>query len=543
MADLALGNLPGLEGEGVEVGVEEEGDLDGHVEEHEALGADRVGENLDGVADEEAGPAAGVEDAVHPDEEDHAGVGTRGLVLLVEAAGEGPEEESDQHAASGEQEGEAAVDALGEQGAAGGDDDVEDGLAGAQNQAVVLLLHARVLVETGRVVGDDTVAGPLGEEAEGDQDAEAVAVALGLEEVDVLGAGVGDLLHLDGVADLVELELHGGVVDVAVGVVLGEDRKGLVIAVMGDQPTGRFGNPWGGGRWVSFCLEYRVGVGGGSELTEEEHELDEAGNTLDKGGEAPLPVVPPEVGAVTGPGHQKRPQVPETVVDGGETGAVLRVGDLGEEHGRGDLGEGVSETEEDTTGGVDGEVRGGGLHSGATGHDDEARADGGLATPLVGDEWDDGDGDDGADLVEGHEEAEIRALGLAEEIVPAVKVLDHAHVHARVRVLVLIATKDGRAWEYLPVPASGHGRGAEHNHDHEELLHAGILEHADFLKLKARIVLDLLDLIIGPNDQLLNLVETHGEGEVGVIERRRRWCSCCSELKLKDWLVKSLRSL
>lgn len=90
------------------------------------------------------------------------------------------------------------------------------------------------LVQEVGVVGDDGVAGPLGEEAEGDEDHEAVAVPRGAYEVEVAGAVLALELHLEGVADLAELELDGRVVAVAVTVVLGEDVKGLVEAVVGD---------------------------------------------------------------------------------------------------------------------------------------------------------------------------------------------------------------------------------------------------------------------------------------------------------------------
>lgn len=104
-------------------------------------------------------------------------------------------------------------------------------------------LDADALVEEVGVVGDDGVSGPLGEEADGDEDDEAVAVSGGPEEVQVVGCLLVLELHLDGVAGLAELELDGGVVAVAVAVVLGEDVERLVELVVGDEEAGGLGNP------------------------------------------------------------------------------------------------------------------------------------------------------------------------------------------------------------------------------------------------------------------------------------------------------------
>ena len=51
------------------------------------------------------------------------------------------------------------------------------------------------------------------------------------------------MLSLDGFTDLAVLELNGGVVDIAVGVVLAEDSQGFVMAVLGDEESRRLGNP------------------------------------------------------------------------------------------------------------------------------------------------------------------------------------------------------------------------------------------------------------------------------------------------------------
>lgn len=51
-------------------------------------------------------------------------------------------------------------------------------------------------------------------------------------------------LHFDGVANFTELELHSRVLAIAIAVVFGEDVEGLVKLVVGDQESGRLGNPF-----------------------------------------------------------------------------------------------------------------------------------------------------------------------------------------------------------------------------------------------------------------------------------------------------------
>ena len=176
---------PGVKGQRVEVVVQQEGDLHRDVEDHKTLGTERVGENLNGVTNQETRPASRVKDTVEPDEEDHGVVGSGSLVLLVKTTGESPEDEDDEHSTGGEKEGEATVEAVDKQGASNRDNHIENGLSSGDNKTVLLTLETSVLVEDSRVVGDDTVSGPLGEETKREEDDETVAVTLGLEEVDV----------------------------------------------------------------------------------------------------------------------------------------------------------------------------------------------------------------------------------------------------------------------------------------------------------------------------------------------------------------------
>lgn len=243
VAGIRVFALPGLESKRVEVGVEEKSDLDRDVHEHETLGTEGVGKDLDGVADEKTRPASRVENTVHPNKEDHAVVGARSLVLFRQATGKGPKDKRDEHSAGRKEEGETTVESLNKQSTADGDDHVENSLAGAHDETVGLVRHASVGVKSGRVVGDDTVARPLREDTEGEENGETIAVALGFEEVDVSAAVFGNLLHLDGIANLTEFKLDGGMVGVTAGVILGEDGQSLIMAIFGDEETGRFRDP------------------------------------------------------------------------------------------------------------------------------------------------------------------------------------------------------------------------------------------------------------------------------------------------------------
>lgn len=354
--------LESLEGDGVGVDVEGEGGLDEDVHDHETLGAEAVGENLNGVADEETGPGERVEDAKDPDEEDHGLVGAGGLLLVVERRGQSPEDESAKHAGGRSQEHGAAADLVDEHGHADGDDEGEDGLAGRETELGGGLGDTGRVVELGRVVGDDGVARPLREDTERDEDGEAVTVALGLEEVEVAAVGLGLHLEADGLLDLAELELDRGVVLVAVGVEAGEHGEGLVVPVLGDEVTGRLRHP------------------------PDEDDLDDRGEGLKEGRDAPRPLVLHEVGAEAQPADDEGADVPQAVVDRGETGTMLGVADLGEKHGRGDLGERVAESEHEAAAHEGRQVLRGTLEDGTDDHDDAADGDGELPAIVVGDE-------------------------------------------------------------------------------------------------------------------------------------------------------------
>lgn len=352
-----------LKGNGVGVDVEGESGLDGDVHDHETLGTQSVGENLDGVADEETRPGERVHDSEEPDEEDHGLVGTRSALLVPEGRGDGPEDEGTEHATGGSQESRATAELVDEESHGDGDDEGKAGLTSGETELGGLLaFETGGVVELRGIVGDDGVSRPLGEETEGEEDGKTIAVATGLEEVEVAGVLVVLVLHADGLLDLAELELNERVVLVAVGVVLGEDVEGLLVLLLGDEVTGGLGDPV------------------------DEDELDDRGEGLDEGGDTPRPLVVGVLGAERQPGDNQGTDVPEAVVDGGETGTMLRVAQLGEKHRGGDLGEGVAETEEDTATHEGAHVGAGTLEDGTDDHDNAADGDGELTTEVIGDD-------------------------------------------------------------------------------------------------------------------------------------------------------------
>lgn len=137
----------------VSVVVEGEGSLDDEVDEHETLGTQLVGQDLDGVADEETGPGEGVEEAEEPDEEDHGVVGAWGAVLLVQTGAESPEDEGHEHAAGRGEEDGTATELVDLQGQGDGDNQGETGLASGETELSRGALDTSVTVED-RGLGD-----------------------------------------------------------------------------------------------------------------------------------------------------------------------------------------------------------------------------------------------------------------------------------------------------------------------------------------------------------------------------------------------------
>lgn len=256
-----------LESDGIGVGVQRQGDLDAKVHDHETLRPEGVRQDFDGVPDEQAGPRDGVEYAEDPDEDDHGIPSAFCGVIFVQAGTERPECQRHAHAAGGRQEHGPPAVLVDEHGHGHGDDEGQAGLAGGQTELLGGAGDAGGLVEDARVIGDDGIARPLREEAEGDEDQKPVPISFGPEKVQVAALLLGFELLGQRVFDLAVLELDGRMLRVSICVVLSENGEGFFLLVPRDQVPRRFRDE------------------------PDKHELDQRRKRLEKRGDPPGPVV------------------------------------------------------------------------------------------------------------------------------------------------------------------------------------------------------------------------------------------------------------
>lgn len=101
------------------------------------------------------------------------------------------------------------------------------------SELLVLFVDAGAFVNKVDVVGENCVARVLGNDTEGDDNGQTPAVPLCLEEIAVSDGTVSQFVKAHGLFDLLELVLHGCIVLVASGVVVGEHIKRLVGAILG----------------------------------------------------------------------------------------------------------------------------------------------------------------------------------------------------------------------------------------------------------------------------------------------------------------------
>jgi hypothetical protein len=367
------GRLQVIEAERVDVLVDSQRNLDEEVHDHETLGTNLEWQDFDSVCDQETRPSQSIGDAEKPDHgNDGLAGGLATLGFLLRRANR-PNNEADAHRCSSSKEERSSSDAVDKQSAGHGDDERENREATVDAELGVRVGYTDGVVDVGGVVGDETVAGPLGEETERAEEQEPVPVALGLEEVEVRRRLLVLEFQTEGLLDLGILELHCRVVDVAIRVVLAEDVECLFVALLCDQPTWRLGDP------------------------EDEDELDDGGERLSKGRNAPRPIGIDTLGAKSQPGADNGTHIPETVVDGSDTASVLRVANLSKQERRGELGKRVSETHEESTGHEIVEVLSTGLDTGSNNHDHTSNGNGGLTSEMIGDvrsDWERSNGSD-----------------------------------------------------------------------------------------------------------------------------------------------------
>ena len=163
----------------------------------ETFAAERVGEDLSWVAQEERSVGDVVveeEDEDEGDDDDACGLGA---VLVEDGGAGGPDDEGDEHAGAGPDKERAAAEPVDEECGADGGAEVED-LEYAVDQGLGVWVGDADSVEDERqVVADNGNAVPLCKAADADGDEGSFAVAGGGDKSGPFG-GFGFLLELDG---------------------------------------------------------------------------------------------------------------------------------------------------------------------------------------------------------------------------------------------------------------------------------------------------------------------------------------------------------
>ena len=93
------------------------------------------------------------------------------------------------------------------------------------------------------VVRNNGIARPLREEAQGEQNHQSVAVALGPEEVKIRAIRTCLHLHLNCLLNFAVFKLHRWVVDVAITVVMGQDVERFLVLVFRHEVSRGFWDP------------------------------------------------------------------------------------------------------------------------------------------------------------------------------------------------------------------------------------------------------------------------------------------------------------
>jgi hypothetical protein len=392
----------GLEGDGVGVLIEDDGTHDGEIHDGETLGADEEGQDLDGVGDEEGSVGDGVETVEDEDEGEEGAACTDVLGILVGSGHGGDDGVGDQHTSGGDDEEGATTGAFDVQGGGDGDDEVVDGEDTVDEGLIVGVGDADTVEDLGEVVRDKTVSRPLGEDTNADDDPHAATISGSAEEIEPADASSLSL-ESKSLLDFIVLEGDERVRDVTVCVPSGDDVLGLFITTLVDQPT----------------------RGLGEEPNEED--LDDRGQTLESRGDTPRPIVIDTEGTEGGPSGNDGAREPERVVERGQRSTMGWVGDLGDKKRGSHLGEGCTETDEETSTDEHAEVLGGGLEDGTDQDDGSTEDDTSFAAETVSDVGGQRDGAEGTNGLNGVEETEIFWLGVSKVSLPMGDRLETVH--------------------------------------------------------------------------------------------------------------------
>lgn len=356
----------------VDVVVEEESTVDEEEHDSETLGTNLEWKNFDGVTNEKTRPGQVVAGIV---EIDHSDDGTSGSLVssgLTTFRADRPCNEAGQHTTGGGKEKWATTKAVNHEGHSTGNNHIPDLKTSVDQVLVNLLVDANLVENESDVVGNERVTRPLGEETGAQTNEHSVSVTLGRpEDRDLLL--VEFLLKSDGLLNLNEFVSDEVVIEVSVGVVLSKNGKGLLMTVDGDQPTWRF--------W--------------DEPDKTDH--DASWTSLENGRSSPCPVRLDLKSSKGSPGGNDGTEIPGSIVDGGNPGTVLHMGQFGNEQWSSSVGERDTETDQETSTNEHTKILGGGLEGDTNEHDEQTDHDGDPTPSPIRQEWREWDGDDGTD--------------------------------------------------------------------------------------------------------------------------------------------------
>lgn len=159
------------------------------------------------------------------------------LVLGVDSTAHGLHDEEEEHANGGGDEEKTTTDLVNKGGGDESPSQVPDLKDTVDEELVSAVGNTDSFQNCVEVVRDETIAGPLGEESDGNDDAHTLAVSGGGKQglpANLLGHR---LVEVDGVLDLFIFVLDQRILVVSVGVIVGEGLQGLLVATLADEPT------------------------------------------------------------------------------------------------------------------------------------------------------------------------------------------------------------------------------------------------------------------------------------------------------------------
>jgi hypothetical protein len=183
------------------------------------------------------------------------------VALLKFGCSDTPSQEHQAHSRGGCEEKWSSSDAVNEESTADTDNQTEQCLASVELSFVishvsktqrgkktywdllVLLFNTHAVINEVHVIAEESVSRVLRNDTEGDEERQSVSVALRSQEVHVAACLLVFEFKSQGLLDFAEFESNSCILLVTIGVVVGKDSFGLLITLLGDEPTGRFWNP------------------------------------------------------------------------------------------------------------------------------------------------------------------------------------------------------------------------------------------------------------------------------------------------------------